>query len=89
MPELVVLISWLALGEVPGPLTLVGGALCLAGVAVPGPVGGVRPGRPRSRLRSRRRQGNRSPAGRPAQCERARSARTLMETRAISDSPMM
>ncbi|KUM71328.1 hypothetical protein AQI70_27625 [Streptomyces curacoi] len=34
VPALVVLMSWLALGEVPGPLTLVGGALCLAGVAV-------------------------------------------------------
>ncbi|CAM5413891.1 DMT family transporter OS=Streptomyces tendae OX=1932 GN=GUR47_34000 PE=4 SV=1 [Streptomyces tendae] len=47
VPALVVLMSWLALGEVPGPLTLAGGALCLAGVAVsrsrrrtavPGPV---------------------------------------------------
>ncbi|MCD9877561.1 DMT family transporter [Streptomyces guryensis] len=34
VPALVVLMSWLALGEVPGPLTLGGGALCLAGVAV-------------------------------------------------------
>ncbi|MFJ8113014.1 DMT family transporter [Streptomyces sp. NPDC096132] len=34
VPALVVLMSWLALGEVPGPLTLVGGALCLAGVWV-------------------------------------------------------
>ncbi|WP_454327509.1 DMT family transporter [Streptomyces glaucescens] len=34
VPALVVLMSWLLLGEVPGPLTLVGGALCLAGVAV-------------------------------------------------------
>ncbi|MFE9308678.1 DMT family transporter [Streptomyces sp. NPDC006706] len=34
VPALVVLMSWLALGEVPGPVTLVGGALCLAGVAV-------------------------------------------------------
>ncbi|MGW4568108.1 DMT family transporter [Streptomyces sp. NPDC004561] len=34
VPALVVLMSWLALGEVPGGLTLVGGALCLAGVAV-------------------------------------------------------
>ncbi|MFD7703024.1 DMT family transporter [Streptomyces caelestis] len=34
VPALVVLMSWLALDEVPGPLTLVGGALCLAGVAV-------------------------------------------------------
>lgn len=41
VPALVVLMSWLALGEVPGLLTLLGGALCLAGVAVsrrrPGP----------------------------------------------------
>jgi drug/metabolite transporter (DMT)-like permease len=34
VPALVVLMSWLFLGEVPGRLTLVGGALCLAGVAV-------------------------------------------------------
>jgi drug/metabolite transporter (DMT)-like permease len=34
VPALVVLMSWLALGEVPGALTLVGGALCLLGVAV-------------------------------------------------------
>ncbi|MGX9890770.1 DMT family transporter [Streptomyces sp. NPDC002276] len=33
-PALVVLMSWLALGEVPGLLTLGGGVLCLAGVAV-------------------------------------------------------
>ncbi|WP_391648389.1 DMT family transporter [Streptomyces violarus] len=33
-PALVVLMSWLFLGEVPGLLTLAGGALCLAGVAV-------------------------------------------------------
>ncbi|MFE2508588.1 DMT family transporter [Streptomyces naganishii] len=34
VPALVVLMSWLALGEVPGRLTLGGGVLCLAGVAV-------------------------------------------------------
>ncbi|MFF4589392.1 DMT family transporter [Streptomyces sp. NPDC001388] len=34
VPALVVLMSWLTLGEVPGVLTLAGGALCLAGVAV-------------------------------------------------------
>ncbi|MFF7754831.1 DMT family transporter [Streptomyces sp. NPDC007971] len=45
VPALVVLMSWLALGEVPGPLTLGGGALCLAGVAV---------SRSRARGRSRR-----------------------------------
>ncbi|MFF8939672.1 DMT family transporter [Streptomyces paradoxus] len=33
-PALVVLMSWLFLGEVPGLLTLLGGVLCLAGVAV-------------------------------------------------------
>ncbi|MEU5881716.1 DMT family transporter [Spirillospora sp. NPDC047279] len=33
-PALVVLMSWLILGEVPGWLTLAGGVLCLAGVAV-------------------------------------------------------
>ncbi|MGW0608073.1 DMT family transporter [Streptomyces sp. NPDC002640] len=34
VPALVVAMSWVFLGEVPGALTLVGGALCLAGVAV-------------------------------------------------------
>jgi drug/metabolite transporter (DMT)-like permease len=34
VPALVVLMSWLFLGEIPGWLTLAGGALCLAGVAV-------------------------------------------------------
>lgn len=34
VPALVVLMSWATLGEVPGALTLVGGLLCLAGVAV-------------------------------------------------------
>ncbi|QNS07133.1 DMT family transporter [Streptomyces xanthii] len=34
VPALVVLMSWAALDEVPGPVTLGGGALCLAGVAV-------------------------------------------------------
>ncbi|MER5430313.1 DMT family transporter [Streptomyces sp. NPDC002588] len=34
VPALVVLMSWLFLDEVPGALTLAGGALCLAGVAV-------------------------------------------------------
>ncbi|MEV4561712.1 DMT family transporter [Kitasatospora sp. NPDC049285] len=34
VPALVVLMAWTALGEVPGWLTLLGGALCLAGVAV-------------------------------------------------------
>ncbi|MEU5217995.1 DMT family transporter [Streptomyces sp. NPDC020807] len=34
VPALVVLLAWVFLGELPGALTLVGGALCLAGVAV-------------------------------------------------------
>ncbi len=34
VPAIVVLMSWLLLGEVPGWLTLLGGVLCLAGVAV-------------------------------------------------------
>lgn len=44
VPALVVLMSWLALDEVPGIVTLAGGALCLAGVAV----SRSRPGRGRS-----------------------------------------
>jgi drug/metabolite transporter (DMT)-like permease len=34
VPAIVIVMSWLLLGEVPGWLTLAGGALCLAGVAV-------------------------------------------------------
>lgn len=34
VPALVVLMAWLALGEVPGWLTFAGGALCLVGVAI-------------------------------------------------------
>ncbi|MFG2719275.1 DMT family transporter [Streptomyces sp. NPDC048416] len=34
VPALVVLLSWVALDEVPGVLTLLGGAICLAGVGV-------------------------------------------------------
>ena len=34
VPALVVLMSWVALDEVPGWITLVGGLVCLAGVAV-------------------------------------------------------
>ncbi|MFF0594873.1 DMT family transporter [Streptomyces antibioticus] len=51
VPALVVLLSWLTLGEVPRALTLVGGALCLAGVAV----GRSRP--PRDRAAARRPEG--------------------------------
>ncbi|WP_443058258.1 DMT family transporter [Streptomyces sp. NBC_00820] len=59
VPALVVLMSWLVLGEVPGPLTLGGGALCLAGVAV----SRTRPqGQDRSRWGSRA-QGRERPAG--------------------------
>lgn len=43
VPAVVVLMSWIALGEVPGWLTLVGGLVCLAGVA-------VSRGRPRTQL---------------------------------------
>ncbi len=60
VPALVVLMSWLALGEVPGPLTLAGGALCLAGVAVS-----------RSRARSARVV---AAAPRPEQSEQARES---------------
>ncbi|MFF0792511.1 DMT family transporter [Streptomyces spiralis] len=52
VPALVVLMSWLALGEVPGLLTLAGGVLCLAGVAV-------------SRSRARTRSGSATEAGAP------------------------
>ncbi|MFF3289962.1 DMT family transporter [Streptomyces sp. NPDC003023] len=50
VPALVVLMSWLALDEVPALLTTAGGALCLAGVAVSRSRTGARPGaaRPRS-----------------------------------------
>lgn len=34
VPTVVILISWIALDEVPGWLTILGGAICLAGVAV-------------------------------------------------------
>ncbi|MEV7522693.1 DMT family transporter [Streptomyces sp. NPDC091371] len=34
VPAVVVLIAWIALDEIPGRLTLLGGAICLAGVAV-------------------------------------------------------
>ncbi|GAA0557362.1 DMT family transporter [Actinomadura livida] len=41
-PALVVLMSWLFLGEVPGLITLAGGVLCLAGVAVSRSTRGLR-----------------------------------------------
>jgi drug/metabolite transporter (DMT)-like permease len=34
VPAIVVAMSWLFLGEIPGLLTLIGGLLCLVGVAV-------------------------------------------------------
>ena len=34
VPPIVILLSWLTLGEVPAAIALLGGALCLAGVAV-------------------------------------------------------
>ncbi|NBM21223.1 DMT family transporter [Streptomyces sp. GC420] len=62
VPALVVVMSWLVLDEVPGGLTLVGGLLCLGGVAVSrsrprgggpassaGPVGAEVPGPPAAR----------------------------------------
>ncbi|MGP3923467.1 DMT family transporter [Streptomyces sp. 8N616] len=49
VPGLVVLMSWIFLGEVPGWLTLFGGLLCLGGVAV-------------SRMRTRARTGRRPAA---------------------------
>ncbi|UYQ61283.1 DMT family transporter [Streptomyces peucetius] len=55
VPALVVLMSWLALDEVPGLLTLAGGALCLAGVAVSRSRGrgALRPGRVAEPVRER------------------------------------
>ncbi|MBG0567569.1 DMT family transporter [Actinoplanes aureus] len=47
VPVVVIILSWLLLGEVPGLLTLAGGALCLAGV-------GVSRSRPRDREPSMR-----------------------------------
>ncbi|GAA4230260.1 DMT family transporter [Actinomadura meridiana] len=43
VPALVVLMSWLFLGEIPGLVTLGGGLLCLAGVAVSRSTRAVRP----------------------------------------------
>ena len=34
VPPLVIALSWMTLGEVPAIVSLLGGALCLAGVAV-------------------------------------------------------
>ncbi|MFJ8465872.1 DMT family transporter [Streptomyces swartbergensis] len=65
-PALVVLMSWLFLGEVPGLLTLAGGALCLAGVAV-------------SRSRSRSRAAAR--AGDPGAVAESRPERTADSAR--------
>ncbi|MFJ8697438.1 DMT family transporter [Streptomyces roseolilacinus] len=57
VPALVVPMSWSVLGEVPGALTLAGGALCLAGVA-------VSRSRPRARGTVRGGAGARAGAGR-------------------------
>ncbi|WP_426569792.1 DMT family transporter [Streptomyces canus] len=62
VPALVVLMSWLALGEVPGPLTLAGGALCLAGVAV---------SRSRSRARRAAAPEEDTPGPRPGRARRS------------------
>ena len=43
VPAIVVLMSWALLGEIPGPIAILGGAMCLAGVAVARSRG---PGRP-------------------------------------------
>lgn len=55
VPAIVVLMSWLMLGEVPGWLTLAGGVLCLAGVAVS-----------RTRARTRRAVATTEPVPEPA-----------------------
>jgi drug/metabolite transporter (DMT)-like permease len=34
VPPLVILLSWLTLGEVPAAIALLGGAMCVAGVMV-------------------------------------------------------
>lgn len=54
VPGIAVLLSWLALGEAPSVLALLGGALCLAGVAV------TRLGGPNQRAARRGRRGGRA-----------------------------
>ena len=49
VPPLVVLMGWLLLGEVPPPLAVVGGAVCLAGVALSRRRARVRPPAPDAR----------------------------------------
>ncbi|MDW4908120.1 DMT family transporter [Streptomyces sp. ADMS] len=66
VPALVVLMSWLTLGEVPGLLTLAGGGLCLAGVAV-------------SRSRPRRRVAGAAAAAAAAAAEEAAQPRPRHE----------
>ncbi len=70
VPVLVVVMSWLFLGEVPGRLTLLGGLLCLSGVAVsrmrgkaqaPVPEGVREAGRPRRPTCRWTRHGRRCP----------------------------
>ncbi|MFF8609395.1 DMT family transporter [Streptomyces sp. NPDC015346] len=61
VPALVVVMAWVLLGELPGLLTLAGGALCLAGVAVsrsrPKPVKATAETAPAPVLGSRRTRG--------------------------------
>ncbi|MET9605881.1 DMT family transporter [Streptomyces sp. NPDC006512] len=70
VPAIVVLLSWAFLGEVPGWLTLFGGALCLAGVAV-------------SRYRPRP-AGSPAAASDPVRPEPGRPARTADGSRAVT-----
>ena len=42
VPPVVILLGWLLLGEIPPPLAFVGGAVCLAGVALSRRRGGAR-----------------------------------------------
>src|SRR5690606_3282303 len=59
VPAVVIVISWLALDEVPGWVTLLGGAICLGGVAV-------------SRMPGFRRRGDEESAAPAAAAETAR-----------------
>ncbi|MBB2948559.1 drug/metabolite transporter (DMT)-like permease [Actinoplanes lutulentus] len=61
IPPLVILLSWLLLDEVPLPLALVGGALCLTGVAV----STFRPGQHPSWVRPSKRPSARATVGAP------------------------
>ncbi|MFG3528465.1 DMT family transporter [Streptomyces sp. NPDC047917] len=67
VPALVVLMSWLVLDEVPAPLTVGGGLLCLAGVAVSrmGPQTGLTRKDPAPPVEGRRHDAEHREAGRP------------------------